>query len=606
MRFSYIDSQGKEIEVDSIESLALRIELGAVEPDTRLYDAVADRWAPAEEHPVFRSLSRGEEVTEDDIVPIGAGEEPEAEADGEEAAAEAAEAEPEEEAAEAEPEEVAAEAEPEPSEGGEDEEDSLGLDFQVTMADDEDDGPAEEEGLPGDEAPGDAEPAEEPAGTDDEGFPDFDLGTVELDEDEVEAGVDDEAPAEPTDPGEPEDVEDVEDITPEWAEDEAPAASAAADVPEPGPMWEGDEQEEALEAEGAGPGEEQSQELPPWAQEAPAWDDDEESEEPVPDGAEAPGGRAAGEAAAETADEPDHPDRDSERRAVPARPAHWDERIRARERRQRLMRLGGLGLAVAVVAAGIAWVVGVAGFGGGLRDPGGAEAEASSPIPVLPPDLRATLNRAGDRAWSDAVSAALEQNRPLDVAEEPPDAWLEGHYLANAGEYPAVEAYWRGIDGFVSAVLADAESAFPRMLRARLEEAATEEGSAAAGEVERLLDVGRQELELSAARRAAAVGSVAGVAEAAVELHRLLVQREDEIAYEPANAPGVSRDPVLEAVPETEALKAEMNAGLDRVLEHIEESRMSRPITTAGLVEVVASQLRPAGWRYREEPSPES
>ena len=58
MRFVYIDSQGKEVPIPTVEALALRIELGAITEATRFYDAAADRWAPAGEHEIFRSLTR--------------------------------------------------------------------------------------------------------------------------------------------------------------------------------------------------------------------------------------------------------------------------------------------------------------------------------------------------------------------------------------------------------------------------------------------------------------------------------------------------------------------------------------------------------------------
>ena len=58
MRFLYIDSQGKEVPIPGVDALALRIELGAITETTQFYDSAADRWAPAGEHEVFRSLQR--------------------------------------------------------------------------------------------------------------------------------------------------------------------------------------------------------------------------------------------------------------------------------------------------------------------------------------------------------------------------------------------------------------------------------------------------------------------------------------------------------------------------------------------------------------------
>jgi len=58
MRFAYIDSHGNEVPIPSVDALALRIELGAVGPDTQLYDAQADHWGPARTHEIFHTLSR--------------------------------------------------------------------------------------------------------------------------------------------------------------------------------------------------------------------------------------------------------------------------------------------------------------------------------------------------------------------------------------------------------------------------------------------------------------------------------------------------------------------------------------------------------------------
>ena len=58
MRFAYIDSQGNEVPIPGVDALALRIELGAIGPETQLYDAQADRWGAAESHEIFHTLSR--------------------------------------------------------------------------------------------------------------------------------------------------------------------------------------------------------------------------------------------------------------------------------------------------------------------------------------------------------------------------------------------------------------------------------------------------------------------------------------------------------------------------------------------------------------------
>lgn len=58
MRFAYIDSNGNEVPIPSVDALALRIELGAIADDTQLYDAAADQWGPANSHEIYHTLQR--------------------------------------------------------------------------------------------------------------------------------------------------------------------------------------------------------------------------------------------------------------------------------------------------------------------------------------------------------------------------------------------------------------------------------------------------------------------------------------------------------------------------------------------------------------------
>lgn len=68
MRFAYIDSNGNEVPIPSVDALALRVELGAIKADTELYDAHADQWGPAHTHEIFHTLSRAAEGGEEEFV----------------------------------------------------------------------------------------------------------------------------------------------------------------------------------------------------------------------------------------------------------------------------------------------------------------------------------------------------------------------------------------------------------------------------------------------------------------------------------------------------------------------------------------------------------
>ena len=68
MRFAYIDSNGNEVPIPSVDALALRIELGAISENTELYDAQADQWGPAHTHEIFHTLSRDVDGGDDGFV----------------------------------------------------------------------------------------------------------------------------------------------------------------------------------------------------------------------------------------------------------------------------------------------------------------------------------------------------------------------------------------------------------------------------------------------------------------------------------------------------------------------------------------------------------
>jgi hypothetical protein len=68
MRFAYIDSNGNEVPIPSVDALALRIELGAINENTELYDAQADQWGPAHTHEIFHTLSRDVDGGEEGFV----------------------------------------------------------------------------------------------------------------------------------------------------------------------------------------------------------------------------------------------------------------------------------------------------------------------------------------------------------------------------------------------------------------------------------------------------------------------------------------------------------------------------------------------------------
>lgn len=624
MRFSYIDSQGKEIEVDSVESLALRIQLGAIQPETRMYDAVADRWAPAEEHPVYRSLSRGEEIDDEEVVAIGEEAAAAVEERGEEEPIEAGESEEP-----AESEEVAESEEPEESE--EAERSGEGGDAEATEEEGE---PVQEEReeVPG--APEEGEPPEEEfpeKGSPEKGSPetgspetgspaepseqgplglDFEVSPTgdEIEEDGAgpgDPGVTEQPAEEPSpEPGEPDSGVAAEATEPAEGEIDpgAPGPGGAApvdgeSVESTAPDWLDEGEALWQEAEGGGTGEEREDEgdagtdhidaleedladprrkMPEWAVGTP---EPEEREEEASVSSESPR-------------ESPRPGRSVESPA-PRRPVHWDERRRAGVRRSRFVRFAQAAGLVLIVGAVAAYFL--LGQGEEVESGEPGEEVAEPPVPVEQWTAMAT---AADRAWSDVLDEFQSAIPGYGLPFRPPGMWLDGIYLSNASDYPEVVDYWNEVEETVDALRARESDLYFQYLNRHLERMAAGSGDAAAGSAsipaeaaQRLVTLAREEYERSAAARDSAYQQLRDVARASLALHELLVAREEDIAYEPYSDPQVSRDPVLEAVPVDSVLRVEMNAALDRVIASINDNGIPRPITTSALFNHLLTEL---------------
>ncbi len=613
MRFSYIDSKGKEIEVDSVESLALRIEVGAIQPETEMYDAMADRWAPAEEHPVYRSLARGEEVTEEDIVPIGADEEdtltaaataePEASPEPEPTAPEPAEAEaaePEAEPSEADVADTIAEtasreeaAAPEAPAGGSGD-DPLGLDFSVTQSEaaeaDEEaveiedlapprSEPAVTSGpppppLPEEEPEPEPEPQPEPAPADDDELP-------YLEEEEEPAAEEEEAGApaggfedfgdveleEPTTSGPPlpPEMEDADADSDQWA-----GAAAEADV------W-GDEGGGDEEPPVVPEGHPDAKRLPAWARDAEPWE----------------GGAAAPSRVVRAEEQEAQIKREAEegRRHAP-RPAHWGaDRLETAKKRRRRLQIAGIGVVTLGILAGVAYVTGV---GEVLGIGGGADGNGEEVVP-LSTEAVALKNAALSAAYAAALDDVRADLSDPDVPARPPEEWLQGIYFASAGDYPAVAAYWEAVAGTIEAARGRLASSFRGELRSQLDAGTGPSGRVAPDERTRVEEEAMADWEGTAPARDSVFDTFLALAGSSLELHVLLVENEDDIAYEPFSSPGVSRDPILEAVPDDPELKTEMNVDLDAVFEAMTDSRVPRPITSEGILSRLVPALEGVG-----------
>jgi len=211
-------------------------------------------------------------------------------------------------------------------------------------------------------------------------------------------------------------------------------------------------------------------------------------------------------------------------------------------------------------------------------------------IPEIPAELLPRMRDVGEQALSDMVEEFQSIEAEYDLPPQIDDAWLGGHYLANASQYPGVPAYWEGIERFVARVKESDAVVFDEKYQARLVAAGIAADTAA-------LLLARADSGFKATRpqRRRAYQLMDDLTSAAIDLHDFLLQNEAEIAYEPAAA-GMSRDPVLEAVPSTRSLKSEMWDMVDRITSALQALGTLDRVTTQRLTAVLFDRIRSAGF----------
>ncbi|MEJ2206026.1 MAG: hypothetical protein P8170_18170 [Gemmatimonadota bacterium] len=544
MRFAYIDPQGNEVNIPSVEALALRIELGAIGPETQLFDAHSDRWGPARTHEIYQALARSAGELADFVTP----------------------------------------SPPAEPTGGDD----AGLDLDLVPV----------EPTPGPKTPAPSQPpteatgevldltlAEEnvdplasapppsPGNSSTEG-----LGAEEGSGADVSPGVGLEglelAPTFPAHPGDslgagyapPLDLE-----TPLDAMD-----FTASPAPEPPP---GEQVGETLPA---APGPFLGDEPPAWREQTPP--ERQPGEPPMSFSRTRPTREQEPEASAFGATPVPRP---GERAKPPPRPAP--------PRRARRSVLRGPGLLL--VAVGVVAVVGYYGWGlvNLLAD---RRAAASRPpsvpsvvLPDIPVELEPRMRELGEAAVDRTLAVLSDLPGELGLAEEPREDWLAGVYLANAGDFTDVEDYWLGIEELVDRARDTDSQLFHQ---AYVEQLAAADLSGDTADM--LLERADSGFLATRPERFEAYALMDDLVNASLDLHVFLVERQDSIAYEPARG-GMSRDPVLEAVPTTPALGERMWEGVNRITESLDALGTLDRVTTDRLVTVLVDRLREAGFR---------
>jgi hypothetical protein len=242
-----------------------------------------------------------------------------------------------------------------------------------------------------------------------------------------------------------------------------------------------------------------------------------------------------------------------------------------------------------VLAGGVALLAGLGGAAWWfLGRSGGSAADdpSASSSPVLVPDIPVALEPRMEalsaEVRTESLAALRASHERADVPAEPPPRWLAGDYLANASRFGDVEAYWMSMERFLRTMQAAEDSIFAATLARRLGDEAPPADTARILE-DRILAGFRA----TGRERGAVYIGARSVAQAALRLHTFLVENEGGIVYQP----GVSSDPVLEAVPSSAELGEEMWDRVGDITEAMDALGFLDKVTTARLVNAVVDRL---------------
>jgi hypothetical protein len=193
-----------------------------------------------------------------------------------------------------------------------------------------------------------------------------------------------------------------------------------------------------------------------------------------------------------------------------------------------------------------------------------ARAYAPVTIPTLAAELEPTFQTLAPLALRDAVDRLAALWEQAGLPAKPNADWLSGRYLGGASGFADVAEYWSALGTLLAQMRSSEEDIFRSAVLARMESMAVPAEARAAIE-ERALAGFRSALP----DRDTVYDQLADVIRAATGLHSFLMSNEDKIDYEPAAA-GISRDPVLEAVPLTKQLGDEMWGRVDGITAALE------------------------------------
>ena len=217
----------------------------------------------------------------------------------------------------------------------------------------------------------------------------------------------------------------------------------------------------------------------------------------------------------------------------------------------------------------------------------GVEIPALPPvvIPDIPSELLPRMRDMAEAAVNEMVEDLRGRSGSLGIPTEPDDAWLGGNYLANASQFESIEHFWVGIERFVDDVRSTDAQLFHDRYVLQVEAAGIAADTAA-------ILIERADSGFVAARegRFEAYILMDELLNAALDLHAFLLDNQQQIRFEPG-----SGDPLLEAVPSTEALGDEMWGLVNGITDALAELGTFERVTRERLFALLFDRIRSAG-----------
>ena len=261
--------------------------------------------------------------------------------------------------------------------------------------------------------------------------------------------------------------------------------------------------------------------------------------------------------------------------------------------RRRSFDLRNPGKAASVVAIGLVVVVAAIGLPQlppdvGSSAPSDDVVDSVEPeTPPLPDYLRAEATHLAARAHDDVLDELAAIGRRLGLEAAPPRDWMEGVYFAHASRYPAVQGYWERFRSYLQVAKRETPALFREALEARVAASAIPGEDQAA-----VLETVMREFDARSVERDQAFSQLENLADAALGLHEFLILKEDDIEYAPFTNSGVSKDPILEAVPANEEVRVEFWDRLERVTSGLADLEALDRVTTRKLQSILVDRLQ--------------